>query len=257
MPFMAWLLWSKNEKDPIQGPRFSIYRLISRSLRLTAFKTCETMADMTSNIPDLPADSEEQRLQACLIAFAAGDAESKDELISHACHQMQQMAHRMLGRFPNVRRWDDTGDVVQNSAMRLSKTLDAVKPIDVRSFMGLAALHIRRELLDLARKYAGPESYAANHETNFHQNDGEFRAKIDDAADPTNSSDRIERWSAVHIAAEGLPEEEREVFHIMWYLGMKQEDAAHMLDCSLRTIKRRWNSAKSLIRKQVAGETGG
>ena len=62
------------------------------------------MADMTSNIPDLPADSEEQRLQACLIAFAAGDAESKDELISHACHQMQQMAHRMLGRFPNVGR---------------------------------------------------------------------------------------------------------------------------------------------------------
>ena len=92
LPFAAWLLGVRTRKTRFRGHCFP-YRLISRSLRLSAFKTCETMAV-----------SEEQRLQACLIAFNAGDAESKDELISHACHQMQQMAHRMLVRFPNVGR---------------------------------------------------------------------------------------------------------------------------------------------------------
>ncbi len=37
MPFMAWLLWSKNEKDPIQGPRFSMVFHISIDFAFIAF----------------------------------------------------------------------------------------------------------------------------------------------------------------------------------------------------------------------------
>jgi hypothetical protein len=69
----------------------------------------------------------------------------------------------MLGRFPTVRRWADTGDVLQSALVRL---LGALKQVDVpstRAFFGLAAEQMRRELLDLARHFHGPHGYGARH----------------------------------------------------------------------------------------------
>ena len=54
-------------------------------------------------------------------------------------------------------------------------------------------------------------------------------------------------------AAADLPEEERELFHLVWYLGMQQDEASGLLGCSVRTVKRRWESAKSLLSAAVRG----
>jgi RNA polymerase sigma factor (sigma-70 family) len=193
------------------------------------------------------------RLEACVDRLEAGDAAARDDLITFACNRMEQIARRMLKRFPNVRRWDETGDVVQNAAIRLYRSLAKVTPRDAKGFLGLAAVQIRRELIDLARKYAGPESHAANCETNFHRLDGEYRAKVDDAADLAETKEQLARWSALHEAAEKLPPEEKELFDLVWYMGLDQQEAANMLGCSVRTIKRRWDSVKQLMR-QAAGE---
>lgn len=198
------------------------------------------------------------RLEACIARLAAGDKTARDDLIGFACERMQGMARRMLKRFPNVRRWDETGDVVQNAAIRLYRTLGAITPRDARGFLGLAAVHIRRELLDLARKHAGPESYAANHDTNYQRHDGQEWARVDEAADEqAESLDQLARWARLHESAERLPEEEKELFHLVWYLGTKQDEAARMLDCSIRTVKRRWESVKRLLAESLEGERPG
>ena len=195
------------------------------------------------------------RLEACIERLAKGDTTARDDLIAFACERMQGMASRMLRRFPKVRRWDETGDVVQNAAIRLYRTLGNLTPRDARGFLGLTAVHIRRELLDLARKHAGPESYAANHDTNFQRHDGERWARVDEAADDqAESLDQLARWARLHESAERLPEEEKELFHAVWYLGARQEEAARMLDCSVRTVKRRWESVKRLLAESLEGE---
>ena len=193
------------------------------------------------------------RLDACLERLARGDLGARDDLIAIACDRMRGLAHRMLRVFPTVRRWDETDDVVQNAAMRLYRALGDTVPLDARGFSGLTAVQIRRELLDLAKKHAGPESRAANHETNYRLVDGEYRAKIDDAHDRAEPADQMERWTRLHEAAAGLPDEERELFHLVWYLGMQQEGASTLLGCSVRTVKRRWDSAKSLLSHAVGG----
>ena len=175
------------------------------------------------------------RLESCIERLGAGDMTARDDLIVFACDRMQGMAQRMLRRFPKVRRWDETGDIVQNAAIRLYKTLGTITPRSPRGFLGLAAVHIRRELLDLARKHAGPESYAANHDTNY----------------------QLVRWARLHESADRLPDEEKELFHLVWYLGTKQEEAARMLDCSVRTVKRRWESVKQLLAESLEGERPG
>ncbi len=63
----------------------------------------------------------------------------------------------MLREFPNVRRLADTGDVFQGAILRLLRSLRQLDPppATMREFLGLAAAHIRRELLDLGAAERG------------------------------------------------------------------------------------------------------
>ena len=197
------------------------------------------------------------QLEACVDRLRAGDTGARDDLIALACGRMQVMARRMLKRFPKVRRWDETSDVVQNATIRLYRTLGSLTPHDARGFLGLAAVQVRRELLDLARKHSGPESFAANYETNYRREDSPQQARVDEVADQTGGIDQLARWSLLHESAERLPDEERELFHLVWYMGAKQDEVARMLDCSVRTVKRRWDSVKRLLKQSLDGELPG
>jgi RNA polymerase sigma factor (sigma-70 family) len=195
----------------------------------------------------MTAPRDETRISRTLERLAAGDADARDDLIAWASERMREIAHRMLRTFPSVRRWEETDDVAQNAALRLDRALRQTVPADARGLIGLAATQVRRELLDLAKKHRGPEAYGANHETNYQRIGGDLRAKVEDAAVEPESADKLERWTRLHSAAEELPEEEREVFQMCWYLGLKQEEIAGLLECSLRTVKRRWESAKQRL----------
>lgn len=194
---------------------------------------------------------DEQLISRTLERLGRGDPSAREDLIAWACERMREIAHRMLRTFPSVRRWDETDDVMQNAAIRLDRALRHTVPLDARGLIGLAATQVRRECLDLAKKHRGPESYGANHETNYQRAEGELRAKVDDASDAEETLEALERWTRLHAAAASLPSEEREVFHMSWYLGMKQEDIAVLLGCSTRTVKRRWESAKALLAAAV------
>ena len=209
---------------------------------------------MLMSAADSDSDESRRRIDACISRLASGDLAARDEVLALACDRMRGMAQRMLRRFPNVRRWDETDDVLQNAAIRLYASLSRVAPKDARGFLGLAATHIRRELLDLARKHAGPESYAANHETNVQRAGGDELWKVDAAAAYQDPPDQLARWTRLHEAADSLPAEEKELFHLVWYLDLSQEEIARMLGCSVRTVKRRWNSAKKWLTEAVLGD---
>src|SRR5436305_5024138 len=96
-----------------------------------------------------------------------GDLTARDELLRGACHRLERLARKMLQRFPSVQRWADTDDVLQSALLRLLRALEQVRPSSVRDFFGLAAEQMRRELLDLARRFHGPEGFAAHHESHL------------------------------------------------------------------------------------------
>jgi len=184
-------------------------------------------------------------LADCLADIAAGDPLARDRVIELVAGRLRTLAHRMLARFPAVRRWDDTDDVFQNAALRLHRSLGRMQLDAPRSVLALAATHVKRELLDLARRHAGPASYAANHGTNVFRA-GNLAAHHVERA--TDEPDDAERWEAFHTAIDGLPSEPREVFHLVWYLGLDQKSIARLLGCSERTVKSRWRSAREAVR---------
>jgi RNA polymerase sigma-70 factor (ECF subfamily) len=193
-------------------------------------------------------------LAACLQQLTAGDLSARDRIIELIADRLHALAHRMLGRFPGVRRWEDTDDVFQNAAMRLHRALTAMQLNSPRSIMALAATQLHRELIDLARRHAGPASYAANHGTNV------LPASAGESA-PDQHIDRcpadetsLDRWTLFHEAIASLPDEEREIFHLVWYLGADQKTIAALLGCSERTVKYRWRSAREAVRAALDGQ---
>lgn len=171
----------------------------------------------------------------------AGDPAAVDALLRHNCDRLTALTRRMLGDFQRVRRWAETGDVLQNAMLRLLSALRDVKPATPREFLALATLQIRRELLDLARKYYGPEGMGANQDS---------RAPADsrgpgpqEPADLSHEPSSLAQWSELHEHIGALPEEEREVVGLLFYQGMPQAEAAEVLGTSLRTVQRRWHTA--------------
>src|SRR3954469_15290100 len=92
----------------------------------------------------------------------AGDREAREELLRALGHWLENLARRMLRGYPQVRRWAETGDVLQNALLRLLRALEVVRPESTRDFFNLAAVQIRRELIDLARHFQGPQGEAAH-----------------------------------------------------------------------------------------------
>ena len=196
---------------------------------------------------DTQADTITDRLACCLERLAAGEKSARDEILEICDQRMRVLSHRLLGKFARVRRWDNTDDVAQNAAIRLHRALADTVPDSPRGLMGLMAVQIQRELIDLARKHSGPHSWAANHDTNAGMKDGACRVEEASDGDQRDEAVPIERWEEFHAAIEALPGDLREVFRMVWYLGLDREAAAKAMGCSVRTLGRMWQEAREQV----------
>lgn len=197
-------------------------------------------------------DTRSREFADCLERLAAGDPAARDRIVELSQSRLRVLAQRMLSRFPHVRRWEETDDVLQNASLRLHRALVAIQPGSTRDLLALAARQIHRELIDLARKHRGPRAYGGNQGTNVAPAQGASppRHHVDMAAAP---DERIDRWGAFHDAVSSLPPADREVFECVWYLGCDQRTAARLLACSERTVKSRWRSAREAVRSALDG----
>ena len=152
---------------------------------------------------------------------------------------------RCWGGYSRVRRWEETDDVLANAMMRLSRSLETVVPESPLHFFRLAALQIRRELMDLSRRYFGPEGLGANHATGLHT-DADRNGKLEQIQlnqQPNQDPLDMATWTELHEQVGKLPDAEREVFELHWYHQVSQTEIADLLDVSRRTVIRRWQSA--------------
>lgn len=193
------------------------------------------------------------RLQGWLEQFNTGDARARGQLIGHACERLRGLARHMLHRgFPRVRQVLETDDVLQNAMLRLNKALQDpnLRIGSVADFLRLATVQIRRELIDLARRHFGPARPRL-----VSPNSPPDSAGVGpmEPPDSTYAPGRLLDWAEFHAQVEKLPDEEREVFELLWYQELAQAEAAEVLKVSVPTIKRRWLSARLLLQKALPG----
>jgi RNA polymerase sigma factor (sigma-70 family) len=175
----------------------------------------------------------------------SGDATARDELLRDVSDRLERLARRMMKDYPRVRRWADSNDVLQNASMRLLRALEKLTPGSTREFFALAAVQIRRELIDLARHYAGPRGLAP---------------PTDDSAEPAAPEREavlepdLDRWTEFHLAVDRLPAKEREVVSLIHYHGWEQAQIAELFGVDERTVRRWQQSALAQLSEAVGGE---
>ncbi len=200
-------------------------------------------------------DRSTAHLQGCLDRLRAGDPAARTELLNGACERLDQLTRVMLRDYRRLKRWEETADVRQNALVRLYRALEQVAPASLRDFYRLAACQIRRELIDLARHHYGPEGRGGKHESVAGRDSGaEAEASGPEPADLTYHPDRLAAWGEFHEQIDALPDEEREVFDLVWYQGLTHAAAADLLGVSTKTVQRRWHGACRTLYAALKGE---
>jgi RNA polymerase sigma-70 factor (ECF subfamily) len=192
----------------------------------------------------MPQSFRTLQLVGLLDRMRAGDRAAADELFRHLGKRLERLARKMLRGFPAVRRWEGTGDVIQNATVRLLRALQEIRPDSTRKFFALASVQIRRELLDLQRHYRSANA--------VHHSDGaagRSGTPAHEQVDPAPGLGELEEWCAFHRQINRLPADEREVVDLHFYQGLSKAQVAELLGVDVRTIQRRWNAALHRLRR--------
>lgn len=156
-------------------------------------------------MPSPSAVGSDTQLQNLIKLALKGEPFARDALLDHACDRLLRLTQKMFHGYPHLRRWEATDDVFQNAMIRLHRALADVKLESVRHFFNLAAVQIRRELLDLAKRHFGPHGIGSNYHTDGQPADDDG-GSLAEAAEPRN----VEDWSEFHAHVEALPDDEQE-----------------------------------------------
>lgn len=187
------------------------------------------------------------QIQNLVQLATSGDSQARELLLLHTNDRLMRLTRKMLRGYPKLRRWEQTDDVCQNAMLRLHRALDGVEIESAAHFFNLAATQIRRELCDLARRHFGPQGGGANHHTDHAPSDEAGGTLANRSQEPHD----LQSWTEFHQQIENLPDDQREVFNLVWYEGLTQEEAAEAIGISLRTLKRRWQSARLLLHERL------
>jgi RNA polymerase sigma factor (sigma-70 family) len=194
-------------------------------------------------------------IQQWLTRLGQGDEQAREELIRHSCDRLHQLAHRFLRGFPEVGRWVQTDDVLQDALFRLHRALGEIHPDSVVAFLGLAGLQIRLALLDLKKKLCGAWGHAAHYDSGGAGQDSIASRRVP-AADTTGPSTLAE-WTEFHELVGRLPPEERELFDLHYYGGLTHGEVAELLQLPEITVKRRWRKARLHLHAALHGKRPG
>jgi RNA polymerase sigma factor (sigma-70 family) len=160
----------------------------------------------------------------------------------------------MLHRCPRVQRWEETDDVFVEAVARLHRALAEVEPESTQHFYNLAATQIRRVLIDLSRRYCGPQGLGSHYDTALRNPDGEVQPAYE-PADLAGEPANLAEWTEFHECVGRLAEEEQEVFNLLWYEQLTHEQAAEVLGVTTRTVRRRWQDVRYRLYKARMGES--
>lgn len=172
-------------------------------------------------------------LQQLLDEAAFRDGSIYDKLLEHASERLRALSRKSLRGFPRLASLVQTDDVLQEALLRLHSSLNKVRPSSLRGFFGLAAIQIRRNLIDLTRHLLGPEGYGTHVRT----------GPISQENEPV-VIEAVDRWICFNDLIDTLPAEEREIVDLQFVHSMTQEEVSELLGISLSTVKRRWISAR-------------
>lgn len=175
--------------------------------------------------------------------------DQKNQWIEDAYRQLQVHARRLLRRNSDIHRWEDTGDLLQDTFLRVLKMLEQIECESQIDFIRLAYRHMRWALTDLARKHRGKGGFAGNYDS-LHGVSADHVMPSPSTESPAS----IVEWGEFHQAADSLPAPLRDVFDLRYYGGKSHVETSELLAVSEKTVRKRWREAIEVICDAMEGQ---
>jgi RNA polymerase sigma factor (sigma-70 family) len=121
----------------------------------------------------------------------------------------------------------------------------------VADFFRLAAHKVRQVLLDMAdrqRRRAAREVTGLGGDSDW--------GGVSSVADQTLDPARLALWSEFHARVANLPDDERQVFELHYYLELPQAEIARMLDLHPRKVSYLWVAGTDRLADDLGGVAG-
>lgn len=165
----------------------------------------------------------------------------KDQLVSRVFLRLQQLAHRMLYAYDRQKLDEETNGLVAEAYLRLNRSLEDLKPETVRQFFGLAALQMRRHLLDKLRAIHGRGEMKRPKITSLTPESPDGSAIQLGVAAAENAFD----GTSIDVLAslDKLEERQRECLVLQHWYGFTHQDIASLMGVSTKTVQRMTNLA--------------
>lgn len=188
---------------------------------------------MEWDVPDRPESTDPKGgLDVPLVArVVAGDGSAYDELVRRYQRQAVAVAYRLLGKS------EDAADVAQDAFLRAYRSIDQLS--DPARF-GPWLMQIVRNL-SLNYRRSRKSSATVTWDDVLETADS-FRSSVGTAIEsvmPADAAGGDELRSAVAVAIDGLPEQQRMSLVLFSVEGVPQKEVARMLGCSVALVK--WN----------------
>ncbi|MFO0925408.1 MAG: sigma-70 family RNA polymerase sigma factor [Pirellulales bacterium] len=163
----------------------------------------------------------------------------KKQLVARAYSRLRILAHKMLNSYNRHAIDEETEGLVAEAYLRLDRSLDDLQPETVRQFFGLAALQMRRHLLDKLRSIHGRGQVKRPKVSSLNSNEASSPGLEIAMETP------LTPWSAIDIleALDELDERERDCLTMQHWYGFTHQEIANLLQLSTKTVQRSCNMA--------------
>jgi RNA polymerase sigma factor (sigma-70 family) len=192
-----------------------------RSMRIMAWwSLCNSRRALS--LPEIPIESiSTVSLLRWIVLLQTGDTSAAEPEFQRIMKSVRRLALASFRKFPRVARFTELDDIVNGSMVRLLSALRTIRPANTQEFYAVSNAMIRRELLDLIKKFYGPNGAGTN-ETIVVVGSG------NGDHDPMSITEDLDRMTAFHEAVEQLPAEEREAISLRYYHSWSQAEIANL-----------------------------
>ena len=182
------------------------------------------------------------------------DDSALNELLIHFEDQLVRLARRMLKGFPDVRDVEQTGDVLQKAA---------------RQARGRAPASCNsREFAPFLPVGGTPNTTRVNRPCGLLWQSCEIgvgSASVSTMGicgsntliDQTDGPSQLAEWTEFHEKVKLLPDDERQVFELVYYGGLSQSVTAEIIGVHPRTVRKRWHGAQLDLYEALGGQLPG
>jgi RNA polymerase sigma factor (sigma-70 family) len=202
-------------------------------------------------------ESATNRVTRLLARAKDGNTIARDELVDSVYHRLNGLCKGLKSKFPGVVIYEQTGDVMGLVWPKLLKELSTKEFKDSAHFFSFSATLIRNVLIDILRKYYGKNGRGAREVAVAPNQDDQtsegMRSVVLEGSD-TNSPDRDAMRAEVHSIIHRLPAQHQEMFNLRFYHGLRELECAEALNVDVRTVRRRWRSARLALASELGDQ---